>query len=369
MRQHPVFLPSGFRLPLWLLLLSCWAVGCYPAGATLPTIAPTAALQLPQADDPHLAELPPTFTPVLPATTTPTPTLTPTPTNTPLPTNTPVPTVTPTRNVIPDFLSAPANAPFRTEPPETVPCGPEGLIYRSEFPSAFGGPTRPYHAYLPPCYGLDGRVYPVLYLIHGSVQTDSHWLDLGLARHMDEGISSGRYPPFIVIMPYSGELGNLSSGGEKSIEGVTVNALLPYVDAAYCTLPERTGRAIGGISRGGYWALEIAFLHTDLFAAVSGHSSHLRFETDAPQYNPLATYATADLSAMRIWMDWGEGDFLRPGQEQLHQLLTEAGVDHQVTINGGTHNDRYWQIHLRSYLDWHAAGWLAQRDDYPLCSR
>jgi enterochelin esterase-like enzyme len=170
-------------------------------------------------------------------------------------------------------------------------------------------------------------------------------------------------------MPFSDELGNLSSGGEKSIEGITVDALLPYVEGHYCAWAEAPGRSIGGISRGGYWALMIAFLHPDKFGAVSGHSSHLRYETDPAQYNPLSTYAAADLADMRIWLDWGERDFLRTGQAQLRDALTAAGIEHEAFINNGGHSDRYWRIHLGEYLDWHAAAWPRDRQDYPLCTR
>jgi enterochelin esterase-like enzyme len=240
-------------------------------------------------------------------------------------------------------------------------------LFRGRFPSETSGPWRYYQAYLPPCYGHDGRGYPVLYLFHGSIQTDSHWVELGLADQIDRGIREGRYPPFIAIMPFNGRTGNITSGGDQSIEGITVHSLVPFVDDAFCTWAASSGRSLAGISRGGYWALMIAFRHTDLFGAVSGHSSHLRFETDSRSYNPLATYARADLSSMRIWLDWGDEDFLRPGQQQLHALLTETGVDHHVAVNKGGHNDVYWATHLKDYLDWHTVAWPQDRTFYPTC--
>ncbi|HEX6384781.1 MAG TPA: alpha/beta hydrolase-fold protein [Anaerolineae bacterium] len=355
---------------LWPLL-----VGCTIPGRPIPTLQPVAAVPLALSEtDPDDPSIPPTYTPQPQATApivtpTPLPTATASPTPVPLPTLTPLPTLPPTSEVIPAFLSAePANAAFLEQPPATTECSESGLLFRSQFPSAVGGPWRYYHAYLPPCYGQDGRAYAVLYLFHGSVQTDSHWADLGLVHHADRGIRDGRYPPFIAIMPFSGALGNSTSGGDGSIEGITVNALLPYVDETYCTWTEAAGRSLGGISRGGYWALMIAFRHSDLFAAVSGHSSHLRFETDGARYNPLATYAEADLSNMRIWLDWGERDFLWAGQQQLHRALTDAGVAHEAHVRGGGHNETYWMVHLQEYLDWHTAAWPRDRQAYPLCS-
>lgn len=339
-------------------------VGCVPAGTNppLPTLANVA--QIPPTEYRVAIALPATFTPEPSPAASPTPTLTVSPTAT----ATPAPTATSTPNLFPDFMFAlpGREAPFLEQPPTSGDCA-AGTVFRSQFPSTIGGPNRYYHAYLPPCYGRDGRVYPVLYLIHGSIQTDSHWYDLGLAYYLDEGILAGRYPPFIVIMPYSGTLGNNTSGGERSIEGVTINELLPFVDNTFCTWNEPQGRAIGGISRGGYWAFEIAFRHTDLFSGVGGHSSQFVLSVDSPTYNPLATYVAADLSQMRIWLDWGERDFLRAGQQELHNLLTAAGIPHEVRLNGGGHNEAYWQVNMRQYMDWYAAGWQTDRELYPFC--
>lgn len=351
-----------FLLSLCLLLFS----GCLPTQALppLPTRHPVATVPA----TPHQpTPIPPTFTPLPAHTATPQP---PTATTTPIPaTATPKPTLTATPDVIPDFLFAnTGDIPELETPPATTDCDGTGVVFRSRFPSQIGGAPRRYAAYLPPCYGQDGRSYPTLYLFHGSIQTETHFLDLGLAHHVDQGIANGRYPPFIVIMPFNGNLGNITSGGPKSIEAITVDELLPYVESNFCTWRDRDGRSLGGISRGGYWALMLAFRHTDLFTAVAGHSSHLRFETDGEKYNPLATYATADLSNMRIWLDWGETDFLRTGQQQLVAALSKAAIPHTATVNGGGHNDAYWQVHLREYLDWQTAVWPRGRSLYPTCS-
>ena len=262
----------------------------------------------------------------------------------------------------------PTPIPYFAEPPQSVACDESGLLFRSRFPSDVGGPLRSYHVYLPPCYGEDGRSYPTLYLFHGSIQTDLHWVDLGLVQQIERGLQDGDYPPFLVIMPNNGEIGNTTSGNDHSIEGITVNSLIPYVDANYCTWNEAEGRSIGGISRGGYWALMIAFRHEELFTAVSGHSSHLRYETDRAEYNPLSTYAEADLGNMNIWLDWGEKDFLRTGQTQLRNLLQEIDANLDVTINNGGHNDAYWLVHMRAYMDWHASQWPVNRLEYPPCA-
>lgn len=357
--------------PLLWFILAFVLAGCAVDSSPLPTLASTAFVPAPAGEQP-VGFVPATYTAVAQiaavSTLEPTPSITPSPTST----ETPTPTPTPVPTLLPEFVPPPlpisqSNAVFYETPPTRGSCDGRGLVFQSNFPSGVAGPWRSYHAYLPPCYGWDDRVYPVVYLIHGSIQTDSHWADLGLGPLADAGIVSGRYPQFIAIMPHSGQLGNVTSGGPNSIEGVTVNYLMPFIERTFCTWNVREGRSIGGISRGGYWALEIAFLHTELFGAVAGHSSHLRFETDPERYNPLATYAQADLSAMRIWMDRGETDFLRVGQNQLSELLTSAGITHEYYINPGGHNEAYWAAHIQEYLDWHTAVWPKERSLYPVC--
>lgn len=349
----------GLLLAMQFVLSAC-AVS--PPLESVPTLLPVAFV--------------PTWTPtaVSPTATltpTPAPTATPTfsPSSTATPTATGTATTTPTPVPIPDYwVGGVVQPPYLEEPPGSVACDGTGVLFRSRFPSDYGGPWRYYTAYLPPCYGQQGRTYPVLYLFHGSIQTDTHWADLGLAEIVDAGIADGRYPPFIVILPYNDDLGNKTSGGERSIEGITLNALLPYIDANYCTWNAAEGRSIGGISRGGYWALMIAFRHPDLFTSVSGHSSHLRYETDKAEYNPLATYAEVDLSRLRIWLDWGEKDFLYYGQKTLHESLLTAGIQHDVRMNTGGHNEWYWLDHIHEYLDWHAAAWPLDPAAYPPCT-
>ena len=329
------------------------------AVASLPTLlSPSPA---PTATQTPRLMLPPPFV----STPQPTPTQTAVPPSS-TPSATPIPSATP--RIQPAFPLT-VLAPYLDDPPLSTPCTGDGVFFRSQFPSQIAGPWRSYHVYLPPCYGQNGRSYPVLYLLPGSIQADDQWLNLGLAWHVDEGIRNGRYPPFIAIMPAANPLGNNLSGGPYSLEAVIVAELIPFVESSYCAWADPAGRSIGGISRGGYWALMIAFRHPDLFMAVAGHSSSLRLKTDPAPYNPLATYADADLSQMRIWLDWGEEDFLWRGQTQLDARLTEADISHQTTVNPGGHDETYWATHLPDYLDWHTAVWPTNRHDYPPCPR
>ena len=363
---------SSIQVALGAVLLfqvAYWRLGDSTTNAASPAGTPTVAIAQVEATRGATATPDPLiFSQATPFFVTPAATST-LPPSAPIPVALPPSTPTPTPFIAPDYLRRDVTVYVVETPPPSTECGQQGFVFKSKFPSKVGRPWREYHAYLPPCYGRDGRVYPVLYLLHGSGHTDSQWVRLGLAQHIDQGIAEGAYPPFIVIMPDSGEFGDTTSGGPRSVEGVFMGSLLPYVEQNFCSWNAQEGRAIGGISRGGYWALMLAFRHAELFMAVSGHSSHLRLETDPAEYNPLATYATANLSSMRIWLDWGDYDFLRAGQQQLHELLMTAGIPHSVKINSGGHANYYWYENMRDYLNWHAQNWSLSRETYPPCER
>jgi enterochelin esterase-like enzyme len=221
----------------------------------------------------------------------------------------------------------------------------------------------PYRIYLPPCYGADDRAYPVLYLLHGYPFDEGHWDRLGVDEAADAGIHSGAYPPFLIVMPNcdpspEGIFVN-TSGGDRSVEGLIVNEVLPHVDQTYQTWAEREGRAIGGISRGGVWSLEIGFRHPDLFAVLGAHSAALAVNYPHPLYDPFKLASDPAVASLRIWLDAGNVDWARWGVEELHWLLQEQGVGHEYVVGEGAHVDEYWSRMLPAYLGFYAGSWAA----------
>lgn len=340
---------SGPRrwLPLlWLLALTGCALPVRWSGplAVAPT-TPTAvaAITRPAEEAPLDSGTPgalPTRTVVPSATATPTPSAT--PSRTPSPTPTVTPSATPT------------------------PCGKvAGQVITGTFPSAVQGGEQRYRIYLPPCYGSSGRLYPTLYLFHGNVYTESHWDDLGVDEAADAAIADGGLPPFLMVLPFDGEIANNTSGGDFSFEGVVLNELIPFIEDHYCAWSDPEGRALGGISRGGYWALEIAFRHPELFGAVGGHSAALFANNAGPEYNPLTTGLNPLVNDLAIYLDIGEDDWLRQGVFDLHLAMERAGIDHVWRLNPGAHTDAYWAEHLPEYLTWYASHWPAGEGEFP----
>jgi enterochelin esterase-like enzyme len=296
--------------------------------------------------------------------TSPAPAATPLPSATPavLPTRTPVPSATP----LPTPTPSPTLTATATQTPTPTPCGEAaGRVITGTFPSPIQGGEQRYRIYLPPCYGASGRLYPTLYVFHGNIYTESHWDDLGVDGAADAGIAAGTLPPFLIVMPFDGEIANVTSGGDWSFEGVVLHELMPFIEDHYCAWPAREGRALGGISRGGYWSLEIAFRHPDLFAAVGGHSAALFYEYDGPGYNPLTAGLDPQLNELAIYLDIGDQDWLRQGVFDLHAAMDAAGIGHEWWLNPGAHTDAYWAEHIPEYLAWYASHWPAGEGAYP----
>lgn len=268
----------------------------------------------------------------------------------------PIPTLPPTATAIPTPTPLPS-------PP---PCAANGRVQSGTFPSPLTGSTD-YQIYLPPCYGEDGRVYPTLYLLPGNGQDEHTWDVLGIDEIAAQAISIKQIPPMLIVMPDGGWLARNSSGGADSYETLILSDLIPFIETNYCAWKERDGRAIGGISRGGYWALEIAFRHPDQFASVGGHSAALLDIAAGPELNPQYTGVNNRLGTLRIYFDIGEDDAAMTNIQQLHNDMTRQGIPHEWIVNPGRHEEVYWAGHLREYLLWYMAPFPPNRSTFPFC--
>jgi enterochelin esterase-like enzyme len=256
--------------------------------------------------------------------------------------------------------------PPSTPAPSPTPCSSPGQIETGYFDSSIAGRIN-YRIYLPPCYSDTGRTYPALYMLPGNIHTDSIWDELGLDEALEMGIKEERFPPMLIVMLSGGSLANTTSGGPGSYESFMIEEFIPFVERTYCVLPRGRGRAIGGLSRGGYWALEIAFRHPEEFASVGGHSAALVDFNGGPEINPLDTGLNHDLDDLRIYFDIGENDWLRPNVQELHEQMLSEGREHSWVLNEGIHEEAYWAAHVADYLEWYSEPWLNPEIIYPPC--
>lgn len=145
-----------------------------------------------------------------------------------------------------------------------------GEVKTVDFHSESVNRTMKYNIYLPEDYESTKMSYPVLYLLHGLTSNYRAW-----ARLEAPGYASAY--DLIVVMP---DVGNSwyvnwakSEGGQKNNwEDYIIKDLIPHVDGTYRTISRREGRAINGLSMGGYGAIMLGLKHPELFCSIGSHS-------------------------------------------------------------------------------------------------
>ena len=261
---------------------------------------------------------------------------------------------------------------------------------------------------LPRGYERSSRRYPVLHLLHGTSGGATDWVENGGV------VRSTRDLPLLVVMPDGGYDANGGSWwtdwvdqetplGTANWETFHIEQLVPWVDDSLRTIRARHGRAIAGLSQGGFGAFGYAARHPDLFvsaasfsgapdiarnplartagaAAVGAIMTGLNGVQPFAPFGDPATDATvwrghnpADLvqnlaaTDLQLWTargtpgekDEGLPDPGAVGIETFTHLSTRffadaadaAGVRYRLTDNGdGTHTWPYWSQHLREYL-------------------
>lgn len=208
--------------------------------------------------------------------------------------------------------------------------------------------------YLPPCYEEEQpqQNYPVLYLIHGQSYTEDQWDRLGADDIAGKLITNGEIHPFLIVMPRD----RIWKDPDESKFGqAVVEVLIPWVDKTFRTIPDRQHRAIGGLSRGGAWAVHLGLSHWQLFGAIGGHSA---FYFNSDTHN-IRTWLKAipPESIPRIFLDIGDRDYLDVPNSKLENLLVEYSIPHEWYLFPGRHEEIYWERHIEQYIRWYAAGW------------
>ncbi len=238
---------------------------------------------------------------------------------------------------------------------QTVPaaaCAEAGALHSETYTSRITGRDHRYAVYLPPCYAAGVAAYPVLLLLHGSNADDSQWARLGFIDALAAHIRAGSAPAMIVLMPNGGAEANQNHFDATSYDRI----LLDFLAQMSVRYRSNGAQAIGGISRGGFWAYQIGLRHADDFVAVGGHSPYFDRVHVAPAHNPLHIAEALDRETYpRLWLDRGTADHAVAGIEQLRVIFQRAKVPHDYVVHpGGAHSEANWSQHVGEYLDFYA---------------
>ncbi len=251
---------------------------------------------------------------------------------------------------------------------------PHGQVREVWYESKVTGSWRHALVYLPPDYDAQPKTrYPVLYLQHGGGEDETGWIRQGRANFiLDNLIAAGKARPMIVVMAYGyarragssitpqgPPARNDQARNEmaKSFEDDVTQALIPFVDRTYRTLPDRDHRAMAGLSMGGFQTFHVTLNHLDLFSHIGGFSGAAGLLEDRP-FDPKTdlngVFADAAAFARKVHVLYlgvgsAEAERFTTRIRGLHASLTAAGIQHVYWESPGT--DHEWQTWRRNLQD------------------
>ncbi len=242
---------------------------------------------------------------------------------------------------------------------------------------------------LPPGYRADSKTrYPVLYFLHGLGENEQTLFETGGWNLIEDLHQQHKIGEFFIVAPEGDRSFFVNSAdGKVRYEDFFLREFMPYVERKYSVRPGRQGRAITGVSMGGYGALRMAFAHPELFSSASAESAALI--TDSPQTldtamrsgsqlgrvlgsvfgrpinvphwrdnSPfvLAKLNAAGLRKLAIYFNCGEDDDFgfEKGAEALHQQLQAEGIRHEYHLYPGDHSLTYFMTHIGEVLEFHS---------------
>ena len=252
-----------------------------------------------------------------------------------------------------------------------------GSVETVQFQSRLTNATLPYNVILPPDYrAASATRYPVLYLLHGF---GGHYSDWATRTNLADYAAQYR---MIMVMPEGNNSWYTDSAGMASdkYESYILKELIPDVQKRYRTIEARYGRAVAGLSMGGYGALKFGLKSPETFVFVGSLSGALGIpaatEDDLKNlksirdsvfavFGPMGSetrkandiYEIArGLSAARVaslpyfYLDCGTEDFLVTANQQFAALLREKKIPHEYRELPGEHNWAYWDQQVPEVL-------------------
>jgi enterochelin esterase-like enzyme len=264
---------------------------------------------------------------------------------------------------------------YRGFPVPRHPAGvPAGKVVQVRFFSRSLGRERSYTVALPPGYSAaaaQGRRFPVLYMLHGTSGSPRLLLGAGAAQlQLDSLLAQHKVRPFIVVLP-DGRDGSLKSDTEWAntahgrYEGLVLDTVRA-VDGRWSTVPDRHGRAIAGLSEGGYGALNIGMRNLGVFSVVESWSGYFgqsptgpfkgaataAVRANSPRAYVGALSAGLQRNRLHVLLYAGQRDPARKGQAAFARQLRAAGADVRDVTYPGKHDWRLWRAQMTHMLSY-----------------
>lgn len=257
---------------------------------------------------------------------------------------------------------------------------PHGQVREVWYNSKVTGSWRHALVYTPPNYDSQIKLrYPVLYLQHGGGEDETGWIRQGRANFiLDNLLAEGKCKPMLIVMAYgyakragqelpdltgkpfgSPEMLKAMQDMSAAFEDDVTQALIPFIDSTFRTIPDRDHRAMAGLSMGGMQTFQITLNHLDLFSYIGGFSGaggmlvlgNRKLDPKTDYNGVFADPAAFDKKVHLLWLGVGtkEPERMRAGLLRLNASLDEAKIKHVFYESPGT--DHEWQTWRRDLKD------------------
>lgn len=247
---------------------------------------------------------------------------------------------------------------------------PHGTVARRWYDSPGNNMTRRITIYTPAGYETSGnKKYPVLYLLHGMGGDEEAWINLGrTAQIMDNLIAQEKAVPMIVVMP-NGNVAQSAAPGESdkgfykptmqlpnTMDGKyeeTFMDIVKFVENNYRVINKKEGRAIAGLSMGGYHSLHISRYYPNTFDYVGLFSAAII----PNEKEKSKVYADLDktLEAQKnngyklYWIGIGKTDFLYKNNNEFRAKLDSLNMKYEYHVSDGGHIWVNWRQYLSQF--------------------
>jgi len=250
---------------------------------------------------------------------------------------------------------------------------PAARLREERLDSSAIGRTIAYRVLVPEHYDDDLRRFPVLYLLHGLTGDFKDWTTkTNVAEYT-------RRLPLVIVMPDAENSWYTNSAGEpaQKFEDYLLKDLVDDVEAKFRVIRSRYGRAIAGLSMGGYGALKMALKRPGQFALAGSFSGALAVARDSDFnsrmgaegervlriFGPAGSQtrtendvfalaaAAKPATAPYIYMDCGTDDGLLDSNRELAAILRRTELKYEYHEVPGAHTWDYWDARVRSMLD------------------
>jgi len=222
------------------------------------------------------------------------------------------------------------------------------------------GQEKRMHLYLPPDYEKnDTARYPVLYLNHGGGDDDSKWTNTdpkqgGNAQFiLDNLIAAGRARPMIVVMPNTRGIASPNPPPKDQDDACTqeyLKDIVPYVDSHYRTKAVREGRALAGLSMGGFVVMNTGLSHLDTFSELYVYSSgYIGGQQQAFEERFQELFQDPNTNGrfrVPFYMAQGETDIALLNGQKVMAVLNKYGVRNFWVLSSGGHEWANWRRYL-----------------------